>query len=339
MAVKIDEIDRTELQQKLRPKIEKRYGSKTKPAWVNLITIKAWPSGEPFSRDIPPIWQEEIREVTAGSTATMPQLTMKIPTMIDSMAGAMESAAKEMALNGTLRFIFELFVPGSDKAVATDHDSLYSEGDVPGDGSDGMGGRFAGTEKQDKAQEHRHREQMFRMNRDGIKTTMEFMSEQLDGARQRIKDQDALIVGMHKATQEAQSQALQREIMIKSAAVKEDMLMKAFSAFMAHLPIIAQYFTGGGNATFNMGSDPRLSALKAVYSGLSLEVKQDLEMKVIDLMSKIDSASQNVMMQVFQDLKKTENVERAQEAAKRGGSLPSGYGGGARGALTDGGLG
>ncbi len=340
MAVAIDEIDRVELQQKIRPKIEKRYGSPSKPAWVNLVTIKAWPSGEPFSKDIPPTFQEEIREVNVKSTASMPQLTVSIPKLIEQMSASMEASAKDLALNGTLRFIIEFFVPGSDIAVARDSASLYSEGDEGDDGSGGMGGRHAGTDKQDKASDHRHREQMFRMMRDGIKMNQDFTGEQLKEAQARIKQQDAFIVQMQKATQDAQSQALQRDLMIKSAAVKEEMLMKAFQQFMGHLPIIAQYFTGGGNATINLGGENlKLTALKGVYSALPLEVKQELEVKVLEIMAKIDQSSQNVMMQVFSDLKKTDAIENAAKAVKAGGSLPSGYGGGVAGHLTDGGLG
>ncbi len=335
--INIDEIDRTELQVKLRKKIEMRYGSPSKPAWANLVTIIATPSGEPQSKDAPPIYQEEIREVSAKSTASMPQLKMPIPKLIDEMACAMESAAKEMALNQTVQFFIQFYTPGSDRAVSSSYCSLYSEGDEP-NGVDGGGGRFAGTEKQDKAQDHRHREQTFRMYRDGNKTVMEFMAEQLKEAQIRIRQQDAFIVTMHAATQQAQSQALQRDLLIKSAAVKEEMLMKAFHSFMGHLPILAQYFTGGGNATINFGSDLRLNALKEVYAGLSLDVKQDLEAKVIDLMSKIEPSSQSIMMQVFADLKKTEAIDKAQLAVKNGGSLPSGYGMGQR-SLTEGGFG
>ncbi len=335
MTMTVDNVDRAELQQKLRPSIEKPIGPPSKRAWVNLITVKAWPSGEQM-RDQPVIFQEEIREVSAKPSASMPQLTKPISKLIEEMALAMEATASQ--IGGMIRFHVEMFIPGSDKSVFNHFSTLYGDNTNTHDmDAPFPGGQLGGTERGDKAADLRHREQMFRLMRDGNKTIIETQQEMIAELRTRVKEQDAFIVRMHAATEQAQSQALQRDITLKTANKKEEMLMQAFSAFMGHLPIIAQYFTGGGNATINLGQDTKLQALKAVYAGLPLEIKQDLEMKVIDLMSKIQPAHQNVMMQVFADLKKTEQAENVALATKNGGSLPSGFGASGR-ALTEGGL-
>ncbi len=317
------EMDRNQVQTDLQRPLEKSYRVAGKVVKVNLITIKAWKSGGPGGDDDDSratIYEEPCRNPEAGSD----KLIEPISKIVNTICERMEATARKMDA-GITRFLVQLRVPGSEKVVQSEFYSLYSDqGANHYDLDRGLpGGEMGGSERGERRYELRHREVMYQFNVRQIEERAAGDREEMARLRTALAQRDAQISRMQAVVEQAHSQSVLRDTLIKSAAKKDEMMQSLFGTLMANLHIIVQYFAGGSGATINLGESQEIQALKKMYFALDPELKGELDTALTKFVFKLDPAKQHVALKVVESIRNSEMGERLKEIEQIGSSKPS----------------
>jgi hypothetical protein len=316
-------MDRNAVQTDLQKPLERTYTIGGKKLKVNLVTVKAWKSGSPGGDDDESraiVYDEPCRNPEAGSD----KLVESISTIVNNICLKMESTARKMD-TGITRFMVQLRVPGSDKVVHSEPYALYSdEGSNHYDLDRGIpGGEMGGTERGERRYELRHREVMYQFNVRQIEERSKDDREEMMRLRTALASRDAQISRMQAVVEQAHSQAVLRDTLIKSAAQKDAMLQQLFGTLLANLHIIVQYFSGGSGATINLGESQEIQAVKKMYFALDPELKGEFDIAMTRLVAKLPAAQQHVALKVVESVRSSEMNERLKEIEQIGSSKPS----------------
>lgn len=317
------EMDRNAVQTDLQKPLERTYRVAGKLVKVNLVTIKAWKSGSPGGDDDDSratIYEEPCRNPEAGSD----KLIEPISKIVQNICEKMENTARKMD-TGITRFMVQLRVPGSEKVVHSEPYSLYSdEGANHFDLDRGLpGGEMGGSERGERRYELRHREVMYQFNVRQIEERSNADREEMQRLRKELASRDAQISRMQQVVEQAHSQAVLRDTLIRSAAKKDEMMQSLFGTLLANLHIIVQYFAGGSGATINLGESQEIQALKKMYFALDPELKGELDQSLTKFVFKLDPAKQHVALKVIESIRTSEMGDRLKEIEQIGSSKPS----------------
>ncbi len=310
------EIDRGELIGQLRKVIEQKWGGKK--LRVNQLVVRAIFEESQDAEGVS-IHEDWIR--TPDSEGD--KLAKPIHDLVNEACDVMETIARKAG--GHTRFLIQVFLPGSDKAVKTLMEGLYCDRThiIDMDSGGAPGGKFGGTERGERAAELAHREKTLRLG-------LNFVSDQMRESRQyqsllhdNLMKMTAAVVRMADTVEKATTQALQRELAVKSQAKKDAMVADFMSTFMSHLPLIFQYLAGGSGAMINLGESPNVQSLKKLYETLDPNAKEELETFISKFAFQLEPAKQAVVLQVFQDLQKSEIRSSLKKIDQHGTSMPS----------------
>lgn len=315
------ELDRDELEAELRPQLEKKFKMGGKDLYINAIQIQAYASGGAGANDPDKrmnIYDEPIRAPETGSS----KLLKPLNGIVEELCAKMEFIAHK--LGGMTKFVINCRVPGFDKVVFMTIATIFSDDERVVDLDTGLpGGVLAGTERGERAADLRHRETHTRMNINWSKDQMNTVMELNKHLSSEVLRLTAAIARMSAVVESAHSQQVLRDTIIKSAAKKDEMMTSMFSAALANLPIIFQYFAGGGGATINLGESLEVQAIKKMYHALDAELKGEFDTAVTKLVFKLTPAQQHVALKVVESIRKSEMNDRLKEIDEIGSSLPS----------------
>lgn len=309
------EIDRQRLAAALRPQIEKKHGS---AGYVNLVRVSLLltnPDGSKAASNDACI-EEPVREGNSKA------LLISVDDLIDKIVQQCDTMAE--GWGGMIRFLLRCYA-GNERAVFSITFAKFVDETTDIDLSTGRPmGDIQPSRRSEFGMELSHRSKMFdatyRMSRDFQRDMM----DENKRLRAHCAMQDAMIMQMHAAQQEAQSQALQRDIMLREAAEKREMGMQLLQKIMAYLPMFVQVLAGNkGQPIINTGSDPMFDAIVEGYRGLNSETKTMIQEFGVKLMPTLDDGYRGVLMKLLEQVQKKDQSKALERIASVSSSMPS----------------
>jgi uncharacterized protein (UPF0248 family) len=149
------------------------------------------------------------------------------------------------------------------------------------------------------------------------------LRDEVKELKKENKELRASYLRVVKVGEDALSQHTQREIMVKDAAKKQELMYQLFGKITGNLHLIFQYFAGRGDATINLGENQQMEAIRGLYNSLNGEAKQMLQKFMFDFSMALDPAQKSIVNRVAEELVKANVRDQTKEIDNIGTSMPS----------------